>query len=70
MILLVDSEGPDHLSDCADVQTDLGLCCLHMPKDTFLHGVAHKYEQSFSIPRTMDVLKYSSEYLLSCSPVL
>ena len=37
-ILFADSEGPDH---CADAQPDLGLPCPHMPKDTFLHGVAH-----------------------------
>ena len=27
-------------SDCADRQTDLGLHCLHMSKDTFLHVTA------------------------------
>ena len=26
--------------DCTDVQADLGLCCLHIPKDTFSHGMA------------------------------
>ena len=28
-------------SDCTDVQAYLGLCCLHIPEDTFLHGAAH-----------------------------
>ena len=28
-------------SDCADAQADLGVRCLHMPDDTFLHGVGH-----------------------------
>ena len=32
MILLADSEGPDH---GADAQADLGLRCLHMTEDTF-----------------------------------
>ena len=35
MILFVDSKGPDQT-----VQADLGLCCSHMPEDTFSHGVA------------------------------
>ena len=34
MILFADSEG-------ADVQSDLGLCCQHMPKDMFLHDAVH-----------------------------
>ena len=34
MILLVDSKDPDS-------QSDLGLCYLHMPEDTLLHGAAH-----------------------------
>ena len=25
---------------CMDAQADLGLRCLYMPKDTFLHGIA------------------------------
>ena len=25
----------------ADAQADLGLCCTHMPEDTFSHGAAH-----------------------------
>ena len=29
-------------SDCADTQSDLGLCCPHMPKDTFLNVAAHR----------------------------
>ena len=29
-------------SDCTDGQADLGLHCLHMPKDMFLHGAAQK----------------------------
>ena len=37
MILLAHSEGP---VQTADVQADLGLCCSHMPDDTFLHDVA------------------------------
>ena len=28
------------LIDCADAQADLGLRCLLMPEDTFLHGRA------------------------------
>ena len=28
-------------SDCADLQSDLGLWCPHMPEDTFPHGRAH-----------------------------
>ena len=36
-ILLLDSEGPDQM---ADGQADLALCCLQMPEDRFLHGVA------------------------------
>ena len=24
-----------------DVQADLGLCCPHMPKDTFSHNLEH-----------------------------
>ena len=27
-------------SDCTDVQTILGLCCPHMPKDMFKQGAA------------------------------
>ena len=38
MILLAESEGP---YQTADAQADLGLCCPHMPKDTFLLGAAH-----------------------------
>ena len=37
MTLLADSEGP---VQTADMQADLGLCCLHMPDDTFLHDMA------------------------------
>ena len=28
-------------SDCMDAQADLGLCCPHIPQDTFSHGAAH-----------------------------
>ena len=28
-------------SDCAEAQSDLGLCCSFIPKNTFLHGAAH-----------------------------
>ena len=37
MILLADSECPDH---CANALANLGLRCLHIPEDTFLHGMA------------------------------
>ena len=34
-------------SGYADAQADLGLCCLHMPKDMFWHGAAHvQFEKS------------------------
>ena len=42
-ILLANSEGPAqpvHLSDCADVQADLGRRCPHMPEDTILYCTA------------------------------
>ena len=29
------------LPDCANAQSDLGLHCPHLPKDTLLHGKAH-----------------------------
>ena len=35
MILLVDSEGPDQIT-----QLWSGPCCMHMLEDTFLHGAA------------------------------
>ena len=38
MILLADNEG---LDQTVDVQAGQGLCCQHMPKDTFSHGMAH-----------------------------
>ena len=44
MILFADSEGPDQtawMRKCANVQTDLGLHCLHISEDTFSHGGAH-----------------------------
>ena len=28
-------------SACTDVQADLGLCCPHIPEDTFSHGMSH-----------------------------
>ena len=28
------------ITDGADVQADLGLCCSYIPKDTFLHDAA------------------------------
>ena len=34
----MDSEGPDQT---ADAQSDLDLCCPHIPKDMFSHGMAH-----------------------------
>ena len=38
MILRAEGEDPDKTMD---VQADLGLCYLHMPQGTFLHGAAH-----------------------------
>ena len=35
------SEQQRRLSDCADAQADLHLCCSHMTKDTSSHGPAH-----------------------------
>ena len=32
-------------SNCADEQADLGLRCLHMPKDTFSHGAVQPIYQ-------------------------
>ena len=53
MILWADSEGPDQT---ADAQADLSLCCLHMPKDVFLHDTVHL------------VLKEQLELGLHCLP--
>ena len=45
MILIGDSEGPDQI---ADAQADLGLCCPHIPEDTFPHGAAHIIERDIA----------------------
>ena len=34
------------LSDCADAQADLGLCCPYMPEIMFSHVVAHIKDES------------------------
>ena len=53
-------------SDCADAQADLGLCCPHMPEDTFSRGTAHLFSDTLSDDIVVKTLKLNSTCKCVC----
>ena len=50
-------------SDCADVQADLGLCFLHVPKDMFLYD-AVQIDNDFGLQINLFYKKNIFSFLL------
>ena len=59
------------LVSCADAQTDLGICCPHMPEDTFLHGATQfKMRVCHLLSALMEIASMEGTFNLHWFPIL